>query len=93
MDAASVKRTYAEHGQEIGETFLRHVDGECVFLHRNLCLVYDARPRACRHFPSIAEPQRSLAARMASVCRQAEFCPVVRDALEDFKKETGFRGH
>ena len=90
IDRADVRRLYTEHGQEKSETLLRQVNDQCVFLHRNLCLVYESRPHACRHFPAIAEPQRSLGARMASVCRQAGFCPVVYNALEDFKKETGF---
>jgi hypothetical protein len=62
----------------------------CVFLHRNLCLIYEARPTACREFPHIGE-SRSLGGRPASHDRWAELCPILGQAIERYKVITGYR--
>lgn len=90
MKTTRVAQLYTEPGEDSQETLLKHTGGGCVFLHCNECLVYQARPAACRAFPPIARNRASLGSRLSSVCRQAAICPVVFDALEDFKRVTGF---
>lgn len=66
----------------------------CVFLHRNLCLVYEARPAACRDFPHVGEGMHTVGSRMSSMTRRAEICPIVYNALEAYKARLGFpRSH
>lgn len=90
MDAGEVGRLYTERGDDSAETLLKQPDGECVFLDDGLCLLYEARPEACKQFPAIALHADLLGNRMPSVCRQAAICPVVFEALEEFKHLTGF---
>jgi Fe-S-cluster containining protein len=68
--------------------------GGCVFLKGNRCGIYPARPEACRNFPHVARGTHSLGGRLASVCRWAPLCPVVFNALEEYKHLVGFHtGH
>ena len=73
-----------------GERTLRQIGEECVFLRGNLCMIYEARPRACREFPYLVSEQRSLGGRMASVCRHASICPIVYNTLEACKHVAGY---
>ena len=91
MKPAEVTRLYTIQDKTSQETSLRQENDACVFLHNNTCLVYEARPRACRNFPAVAGNKRLLGSRMSSVCRQTLFCPVVYTALEEFKTLTGYR--
>ena len=88
----AVVRQYTERDSEGGALVLRHNADGCVFLHRNLCLVYEARPRACREFPHLELRGRSLGARMSSVCQRACFCPIVYNTLEIYKQRIGWHG-
>jgi len=63
----------------------------CVFLKANRCTIYPARPEACRNFPHVAPGTHSLGGRLESLCRWAPLCPVVFNALEEFKHVVGFR--
>jgi uncharacterized protein len=69
---------------------LRQPRGECVFLDGTLCMIYDARPRACRDFPHLALNHGTLGARMSSIERNAWLCPIVFNTLEAFKRALGF---
>ncbi len=62
----------------------------CVFLDGNLCLIYEARPKTCRDFPHVAAGIRSLGGRPASHARWAAHCPIIYNALERYKRLTGF---
>jgi Fe-S-cluster containining protein len=71
---------------------LRRIDGEgCVFLEGNLCGVYDARPDICSRFPHVVRGNGSIASRMWQFIDRACYCPIVYNALEAFKEQTGFR--
>jgi Fe-S-cluster containining protein len=63
----------------------------CVFLDGNLCTIYEARPKACRDFPHVAVGFHSLGSRLSSQARWAPLCPIIYNALEDFKHLTGYR--
>lgn len=72
---------------------LRHTKGGCIFLDGTLCLVYEARPRACRAFPHLGSGVRSLGSRLPSVFRRASICPIVYNVLESYKKLIGYHPH
>jgi Fe-S-cluster containining protein len=61
-----------------------------VFLDGNLCLIYDARPKACRNFPHLGLAMRTLGGRLSSICRWASLCPIVYNALERYKHVVGY---
>jgi len=66
----------------------------CVFLKESRCSIYPARPEACRDFPHVAQGTHSLGGRLASVCRWAPLCPILFNALEEYKHVVGFQmGH
>ena len=65
--------------------------GGCVFLDGNLCMIYEARPKACRDFPHVAAGAHSLGSRPSSLARWAALCPIIYNALEGYKHLTGFR--
>jgi len=62
----------------------------CVFLDGNLCMIYEARPKACREFSHVAVGSHTLGGRPASVARWAALCPIVFNALEEYKHRSGF---
>jgi Fe-S-cluster containining protein len=71
---------------------LRRTDAAgCVFLEGTTCTVYDARPDTCSRFPHLVRGNGSIASRMWQFIDRACYCPIVYNALEAFKEETGFR--
>ena len=85
-----VAKQYTIRNSADGDTILLQVKDECVFLDGNLCMIYEARPRACREFPYVASDHRSLGGRMASVCRHATICPIIYNTLEACKHAIGY---
>ena len=63
----------------------------CIFLDGNLCMIYEARPKTCRDFPHVAVGTHSLGGRSSSLGRWAALCPIIFNALENYKHLTGFR--
>lgn len=72
---------------------LRSTPDGCIFLDGNLCMIYEARPRACHDFPHIGVGSHSLGARPASHARWAALCPIIYNALETYKHRTGYHPH
>jgi uncharacterized protein len=70
---------------------LRNRNDACVFLDSNLCIIYEARPAACRNFPHIGLRSRTVGGRLSSLCRRASVCPIIYNALEAYKKLVGYR--
>jgi Fe-S-cluster containining protein len=65
----------------------------CVFLDGNLCMIYEARPKACRDFPHVSVGTHSLGGRQSSLARWAALCPIIFNALESYKRHTGYSTH
>lgn len=84
-------REYTVETEDEGR-ILRQTSEGCVFLSGNDCTVYDARPDTCRDFPHLAHGPGSFLSRMWAMPDRASYCPIVYNSLEEFKKETGFRG-
>ena len=72
---------------------LRNSGGGCVFLDGNLCMTYEARPKTCRDFPHVAVGKHSLGSRQSSLARWAPLCPIIFNALEEYKHLTGYDRH
>jgi Fe-S-cluster containining protein len=101
--------TIAEHlGMTFDEVLLKHIDPEpgdsghkimrtehnaCTFLDGNLCMIYEARPAACREFPHVTVGVHTLGARMESVCRHSSVCPILYNAIEAYKAHVGYHPH
>jgi Fe-S-cluster containining protein len=77
---------------EFSDTVLRRTGGGCVFLSGNQCTVYEARPSNCVNFPHIVRGEGPISTRMWQFVDRASYCPIVYNALEAFKDETGFDG-
>lgn len=85
-----VIREYTALDPESREIILRQTENGCVFLDRNLCMVYEARPNVCREFPYLTGNARSLGGRMSSVCKHASICPIIYNTLEAYKHAVGY---
>ena len=70
---------------------MKRTSSGCVFLRGNDCTVYEARPRTCEDFPHLVRGSGSFVSRMWEMPDRAIYCPIVYNALEAFKEETGFR--
>jgi Fe-S-cluster containining protein len=81
-------RDYTTESEE-GRILNRNEAG-CVFLSGNDCTVYEARPRTCEDFPHLIRGAGSLLSRMWEMPDRATYCPIVYNAMEAFKVETGF---
>lgn len=91
MRVADVLRDYTVESADEGRV-LRHVESGCVFLEDGgRCSVYEARPQACEWFPHLRKGAGSLQSRMWDMADRAVYCPIVFNALERFKTETGFQ--
>lgn len=73
------------------ETILRRRESGCIFLDGNDCTIYDARPDTCRDFPHLMRGAGSFESRMWQMPDRATYCPIVYNALEEFKTVAGFR--
>lgn len=92
MDEAAVVQHFTAPDSESprARTLVSSKDG-CIFLKDGLCSIYPARPEACRNFPHVAPGMHSLGARMESHCRWAPLCPILYNAIEEYKHLVGFR--
>jgi Fe-S-cluster containining protein len=82
-------RDYTVKSEEEG-LILKRTESGCVFLSGNECTVYEHRPRTCQDFPHLVRGAGSFVSRMWQMADRATYCPIVYNALEAFKDETGF---
>ena len=82
-------RNYTVESEEEG-LILKRTETGCVFLSGNECIVYEARPHTCIDFPHLVRGAGSITSRMWQFIDRATYCPIVYNALEAFKEETGF---
>jgi Fe-S-cluster containining protein len=67
------------------EPILRRRENGCIFLEGNDCSIYEARPDTCRDFPHLIRGAGSFESRMWQMVDRATYCPIVYNALEEFK--------
>jgi Fe-S-cluster containining protein len=87
---AEFVRDYTMESAEEGMILRRDEQSGCIFLSGNDCTVYEARPHNCVDFPHLVRGEGSLVSRMWEMPDRACYCPIVYNALEAFKTETGF---
>jgi Fe-S-cluster containining protein len=80
---------YTDEMQDEGLILKRTATG-CIFLSGNECTIYEARPHTCEAFPHLLKGDGSLVSRMWDFNDRACYCPIVYNALEAFKADTGF---
>jgi Fe-S-cluster containining protein len=90
MPRARFLREYTVETEDEG-LILRRTSEGCIFLSGNECTVYEARPHSCEDFPHLVRGAGSFLSRMWEMPDRATYCPIVYNALEEFKKETGFQ--
>jgi len=88
---AAFRAAYTMESDDEGVILRRTEEAGCVFLDGTACTVYDARPDICQRFPHVVRGNGSIASRMWQFIDRACYCPIVYNALEAFKQETGFR--
>jgi hypothetical protein len=91
-DAVARLYTLPDPDAAASRTLLTSGEG-CVFLDGNFCMIYEARPTTCRTFPHVAAGTHSLGSRPASLARWAALCPIIYNALESYKRLTGYHPH
>ncbi len=92
---AEAARMYTEPDPADHTRMLTQPAGACVFLDRNLCMIYEVRPDACHRFPYLTTEESCLGSRLESIWRRAWFCPIIYNTIEEWKHRVGFhtRGH
>ena len=90
MKVSEFLRDYTVELPDEGRILKRSPDG-CVFLDGSVCSVYEMRPDTCRLFPHLIKGNGSLLSRMWHMPDRAVYCPIVFNALEQFKVETRFK--
>jgi len=91
MEDAEVVRLYTVPPTEPGgDRILRNQPAGCVFLDGNLCSIYEARPKVCRDYPHLRGDEDTLPHRMSAAVRRASVCPIVYNALEEYKHQVGY---
>ena len=88
---AAFRAGYTTESDTEGAILRRDAQAGCVFLEGTACTVYEARPDICQRFPHLVRGPGSIASRMWQFIDRACYCPIVYNALEAFKAETGFR--
>jgi uncharacterized protein len=91
ISPARFRAQYTIESEDQGLILCRSEQTGCVFLDGTACSVYEARPDICRRFPHLVRGTGSIASRMWQFIDRACYCPIVYNALEAFKQETGFR--
>jgi len=91
LSPAAFLAEYTAESDEEGAILRRTEEAGCVFLDGTACTVYEARPDTCQRFPHLVRGNGSIASRMWQFIDRACYCPIVYNALEAFKVETGFR--
>lgn len=89
LSAAKFKQQYVEQDED-GNPVLRRTAEGCVFLSGNDCTIYEARPSNCVDFPHVVRGEGRIVTRMWEFIDRACYCPIVFNALDAFKVETGF---
>lgn len=92
MEAEEVRHLYTLIDSDSGRILQSTPEG-CVFLDGNLCMIYEARPKACSEFPHISLGLHSLGGRFSSICRWASLCPIIYNAVEAYKHLVGYHPH
>lgn len=83
---------YTTESEDEGLILRRSDETGCVFLNGTECLVYEARPGNCEHFPHLVRGEGSLLSRMWDMIDRATYCPIVYNTLEAYKEEAKFNG-
>jgi hypothetical protein len=92
--AEEVRRAYTTRDPDTpGSRILLQSKEGCVFLDGTFCIIYDARPKTCRDFPHVSIGSHSLGSRPSSLGRWAALCPIIFNALELYKRTTGYHSH
>jgi hypothetical protein len=81
---------YAVRNEEEGWVLKQNAQG-CVFLSGTFCTIYEIRPHSCELFPHLTKGPGSLMSRMWEMPDRACYCPIVYNAMEAFKEESGFK--
>jgi uncharacterized protein len=83
-------KQYTVESEDEGVILKRDEILGCVFLSGTECQIYEVRPAICEDFPHLIRGAGSLQSRMWEFIDRAVYCPIVYNALEAWKKETGF---
>jgi len=89
MSVEQFREQYLKYDDTEDEPGWRTRHTPCPFLDGTRCSVHEDRPKQCRDYPYLYEPDFSF--RTIGMIERTFTCPVVFQVMEELKKHLGFR--
>jgi len=89
LSVEQFRQNYLELTTDDGESVWQIRQSPCPFLENNKCTIYDDRPKNCRDYPYLYDPEFS--SRTTMMIERTYTCPIVFEVFEELKTHLNFR--
>lgn len=89
LSVEQFKQHYLQVTNEEGESVWQIKQSPCPFLENNKCTIYKDRPKNCRQYPYLYDPNFS--SRTTMMVERTYTCPIVFEVFEELKAHLRFR--
>jgi uncharacterized protein len=89
LSVEQFRQNYLELTTDDGESVWQIRRSPCPFLENNKCTIYEDRPKNCREYPYLYDPEFS--SRTLEMIERTYTCPIVFEVIEELKAHLNFR--